>query len=179
MPTSQRFTLLLGGARAGKSAAAERLGRAPSAGRVLVVATAEAGDDDMRARIARHRADRPAEWATLEEPRELSAAIRNYGGAYDTLILDCVTLWVSNLMLADAAAKVDVLRETDRLIETYERGTASWIVVSNEVGLGIVPATALGREYRDLLGRVNQRLAARADDAYLLVAGRALALEKL
>jgi len=173
---SKRFTLLLGGARAGKSAAAERLGRAPSAGRVLVVATAEAGDDDMRARIARHRADRPTDWATLEEPRALSAAIRNYGGAYDTLILDCVTLWVSNLMLADAA-KVDILRETDRLIETYERGTASWIVVSNEVGLGIVPATELGREYRDLLGHVNQRLAARADEAYFLIAGRALALE--
>lgn len=179
MLTSKRFILLLGGARAGKSTAAEHLARARSASRVLVVATAEAGDDDMRARIARHRADRPAEWATMEEPRALSEAIRNYGGAYDTLILDCVTLWVSNLMLADAAVSIDVLRETDRLIETYERGAASWIVVSNEVGLGIVPATELGREYRDLLGRVNQRLAARADEAYLLVAGRALALEKL
>jgi adenosyl cobinamide kinase/adenosyl cobinamide phosphate guanylyltransferase len=169
----KRLVLLLGGARAGQSATAQRL--AERAERVLFVATAEARDDNMEARIARHRADRPPGWITLEEPRDLAGAIGAYPGEYDVLVLDCLTLWVSNLMLAEA----DALRETEALLGAYEAGTASWIVVSNEVGLGVVPATELGRAYRDLLGRVNQLVAARADEAYLLVAGRVLALEKL
>ena len=171
--STKQLTLLLGGARSGKSRTAERL--AASSHRVLLVATAEPGDDDMRARIARHRADRPAEWATLEEPRDLAGAIAAYRGEYDTLVLDCVTVWISNLMLAGA----DVFGAVDALLETFEHGAASWIVVSNEVGLGIVPATELGRQYRDILGQVNQRVATRADRAYLLVAGRALPLERL
>ncbi len=170
---NKRLTLLLGGARSGKSTTAQRL--AESGGRVLFVATAEAGDEDMRERIARHREERPAAWATLEEPRDLARVITDYAGEYDTLVLDCLTLWVSNLMLAG----VDVLEATEALLGAFEAGRASWIVVSNEVGLGVVPASELGREYRDLLGRVNQRVAARADEAYLLVAGRALSLEKL
>ena len=172
MPT-KRLVLLLGGARSGKSATAQRL--AGPAGRVLFVATAEPGDDDMRARIARHRADRPAAWATLEAPRDLAGAIRAYPDAYDMLVLDCLTLWVANLTHAGA----DVPAETEALLRTYEAGTASWIVVSNKVGLGVVPATELGRTYRDTLGRVNQAVAARADEAYLLVAGRALTLGRL
>lgn len=178
-PTSKRLTLLLGGARSGKSSTAQRLAEAPGAGRVLFVATAEAGDEDMSARIERHRAERPAGWATLEAPRDLASAIGDYTGAYDTLVLDCLTLWVSNLMLASPDPESDVLAATESLLRTYDAGTASWVVVSNEVGLGVVPATALGRSYRDLLGRVNQLVAARADGAYLLVAGRALALERL
>lgn len=170
---SKRLMLLLGGARSGKSATAQRL--AESARRVLFVATAEPLDADMRERIARHRADRPASWTTLEAPRDLASAIEAAQGDYDMVVLDCLTLWVSNLMLAGA----DVLSETEALLRAYETGAAAWIVISNEVGLGIVPATEQGRTYRDLLGRVNQTIAARADEAYLLVAGRALALEKL
>lgn len=142
---------------------------------MLFVATAEARDEDMRARIERHKADRPAGWATLEAPRDLAKAISDYGDVYDILVLDCLTLWVSNLMLDGA----DVLEATAALLRVYEAGTASWIMVSNEVGLGVVPGSELGRAYRDWLGRVNQMVAARADEAYLLVAGRTLTLEKL
>ncbi len=169
------LTLVLGGARAGKSAYAQRL--AERGARVLFVATAEAGDEDMAARIRRHQAGRPAEWDTLEEPLDLVGALRPVVPDYDTVLLDCLTLWVSNLMHADGAP--DVLGEVGRLLDLLREQEASAIVVSNEVGLGVVPMTQLGREYGDQLGRANQMVASAADDVWFVAAGLPLHLKAL
>jgi adenosylcobinamide kinase / adenosylcobinamide-phosphate guanylyltransferase len=167
------LTVLLGGARSGKSALAQRLaGRWD--GPVTVVATGQAGDAEMAERIARHRAARPAGWDTVEEPLELAAALAAAGGdAF--VVVDCLTLWVSNLLEqglddagVDARARAAAATAAARLAPT--------VAVSNEVGAGIVPADPLSRRYRDLLGQVNAAWAAAADQALLLVAGRAVPL---
>jgi adenosylcobinamide kinase / adenosylcobinamide-phosphate guanylyltransferase len=167
------ITLLLGGARSGKSALAVEIGRRHS-GPVVFVATCPALDDDLAARIARHRAARP-DWPTIEESVELGPAVGKVDdGAL--VVVDCLTLWVSNLMLRGddepevteaAAAFVGALLD--------RRGPA--VVVSNEVGSGVHPAGELGRRYRELLGRVNQIVAAAADTTLLVVAGRAVRLD--
>lgn len=173
---AKRLILILGGARSGKSRLAEKRAR-EHGGRVLFVATAEAKDDEMRARIAEHRGQRPADWRTLEAPRRVAQRIADCGYQHDILILDCVTLLTSNVLLgmpettAPADAEAAILREIDDLLTVYERSEATWLVVSNEVGMGLVPPNRLGRLYRDVLGRVNQRLAESADEALLLVAG--------
>ena len=172
--------LLLGGARAGKSAAAERLAQAGR--RVLFIATAEALDEEMRRRIAAHRARRPSGWDTLEEPLDPVAAAGPILDRYDTVVLDCLTLWVSNLLLRqadDSGVEAAILAATRALLELVESSSATWIVISNEVGLGVVPPSPLGRTYRDALGRVNQLVAARAGKVYLMVAGLALELKEL
>ena len=174
----KRLTLVLGGVRAGKSSYAQAL--AERGRRVLFVATAEAGDREMEARIQAHRKERPADWDTLEEPIDLVSAIRSRMHHYDTILLDCLTLWTSNLMLRSetlGAACVDIALEVRRLLGLYREGNASGIVVSNEVGLGVVPATRLGRAYADELGRVNQIVAAEADDVYFMAAGLPLKLK--
>jgi adenosylcobinamide kinase/adenosylcobinamide-phosphate guanylyltransferase len=178
-----RLILLLGGARSGKSAYAQEWARAH--GRcVLFVATAEPLDDDMRARIARHREARPGAWTTLEAPRGAGAAIAAASAGYDTIVVDCMTLLASNAMLAlpdDArpeAAAIAVLEEADGLLAACAASAATWLVVSNEVGMGIVPPTRLGRLYRDALGRANQHLAQAADEVQLLVAGLAWPLKR-
>ena len=172
--------LLLGGARAGKSAAAERLAQAGR--RVLFIATAEALDEEMRRRIAAHRARRPSAWDTLEEPLDPGAAASPILDRYDTVVLDCLTLWVSNLLLRqvdDSGAEAAILEATGALLKLIGRSTATWIVISNEVGLGVVPPSPLGRTYRDALGLVNQLVAAHANRVYLMVAGLALELKQL
>jgi len=169
---SKRLTLVLGGVRAGKSRHAQTLARAGQG--VLVVATAEAGDEEMAARIEAHRAERPAGWDTLEEPIDLVTALAPRLPSYDTVLLDCLTLWVSNLLLCNAEAgqaRPDISDEAHRLLELYEGGDASWIVVSNEVGLGVIPVNKLARSYADALGHVNQIFAAAADDVILMAAG--------
>jgi adenosyl cobinamide kinase/adenosyl cobinamide phosphate guanylyltransferase len=164
-------TLLLGGARSGKSALAVDIGaRATAAGHAVVfIATATALDDDMTERIARHRTERPP-WPTIEEPHDMAAALRSVPPA-TLAIVDCLTLWVANLMLRG---------DDDGAIEAQAAeaaALAAWTVtVSNEVGLGVHPANDLGRRYRDLLGRVNRTWAAAADRTLFLVAGRAIAL---
>ncbi|HEY8600394.1 MAG TPA: bifunctional adenosylcobinamide kinase/adenosylcobinamide-phosphate guanylyltransferase [Thermomicrobiales bacterium] len=178
-----QLILILGGARSGKSAYGERLAR-ERGGAVLFVATATAGDDEMAQRIATHRAERPAAWRTLEAPTGVASAIATSGSAADTILLDCVTLLVSNLLLAheaegEAAIGQAIDAEFTALLARIDAAAAAWIVVSNEVGMGLVPPYPLGRAYRDLLGRVNARLAARADRAYLLVAGLPLDLKRL
>jgi adenosyl cobinamide kinase/adenosyl cobinamide phosphate guanylyltransferase len=169
------LTLLLGGARSGKSALAARL--ASSSGRpVVVVATAEARDEEMAERIRRHREERPVDWSTIEEPLDLQAAI---GTLHDDAcaILDCLSLWVSNAMEsgADDDGIVDRARAVAAALAARE---APAVVVSNEVGLGIVPANELARRYRDVLGRVNVTFVEAADAAYFVIAGKALPLEE-
>ena len=173
---AKRLIFLLGGARSGKSQYAETWAR-QQGGRVLFVATAEPRDADMRARIADHRAARPAAWHTLEAPRDTARLIANCGYAHDTLLLDCLTLLTSNILLnlPEAAtqneANAAALAEVERLLAVYAASNASWLVVSNEVGMGVVPPTRLGVLYRDMLGRANQRVAQAADEVLLLVAG--------
>jgi adenosylcobinamide kinase/adenosylcobinamide-phosphate guanylyltransferase len=175
------LTLILGGARSGKSTYAEAL--APKLGqRVLYVATAEALDDEMRARAAAHQASRPADWPTLEAPLAVGAALRASPEAAeaDVILLECLTLLVSNVILAggpDApepdvdAAWNAVQTELEGLLQAHRQLGAHLIMVSNEVGLGVVPPYNLGRTYRDCLGRANQTLARIADRTILMVAG--------
>jgi adenosylcobinamide kinase/adenosylcobinamide-phosphate guanylyltransferase len=174
------LTLVLGGARSGKSVFAERLAR--EGGRVLFAASAEAKDDDMARRIAAHRARRPASWDTLEAPIDLASELAEAADGYDTVLLDCLTVWVANLLLRRGpgpGAEAEAATAGRELLRAYEEGSAAWIVVSNEVGLGVVPPTELGRDYRDALGRVNQLVAQRADRVYLTVAGLATELKAL
>ena len=176
---AKRLTLVLGGVRAGKSSYAQKL--ALEGGRVQFVATAEAGDQEMAERIQAHKNNRPADWDTLEEPLNLAAALGPLLNDYDTVLVDCLTLWVSNLLLRDEDASVpkDIPTLAQELLALYQGRQASWIVVSNEVGLGVVPPTEMGRAYADELGRVNQMVAAEADAVYYMVAGLSLNLKAL
>jgi adenosylcobinamide kinase/adenosylcobinamide-phosphate guanylyltransferase len=174
---AQQITLVLGGARSGKSRCAQQLAEARG-GDVLFVATAAPGDDDMAARIARHRAERPAHWRTLEAQRGLAQALAAAPPA-PTIVLDCVTLWVSNLLLAEDASWETAAAELDALLEWYRTRPVELIVVSNEVGLGIVPGDELSRAFREWLGWFNQRLAAQAGAVYLMVAGLAVDVKAL
>ena len=168
------LTVLLGGARSGKSDLAARLASA-SDRPVVVVVTAEARDAEMAERIRRHRDMRPAAWTTVETPLELAAAVRDLGSdAF--VVLDCLSLWVSNAMEAglDDDRIVDEARE---IAMSLAKRDGPAVVVSNEVGLGIVPVNALARRYRDTLGRVNATFVGESDRAYFVVGGKALALE--
>ena len=168
------LTLLLGGARSGKSALAERLA-ARWDGPVTVVVTAEAGDAEMAERIRRHRARRPAGWRTVEEPLDLEAALAGAPAGAQVLV-DCLTLGVANLIGQQDLTDEQVGRRARSAAAAAPPWAAPTVVVSNEVGAGIVPADALSRRYRDLLGEVNAVWAAAADHALLLVAGRAVPL---
>ena len=140
------------------------------------MATAEAGDAEMEARIRAHQANRPAQWDTLEEPLDPATALAPVLHLYDTVLLDCLTLWVSNMLLSERPH--DIPAEARRLLELYEQGDASWIVVSNEVGLGVIPANELGRAFADELGRANQLVAEEADAVYFMAAGLPLAMKR-
>jgi adenosylcobinamide kinase/adenosylcobinamide-phosphate guanylyltransferase len=168
---SSRTVLVLGGVRAGKSAFAVARARAIG-GRVVFVATAEAGDPEMVARILRHQAERPPAWRTIEVPVELPSALTALVGTADTVIVDCLNLWVANLLqkrpeLSDS----DVLAEAAALEAVVAHAPFSLILVSNEVGWGVHPETALGRRFRDALGFVNQAAARAANEVVLMVAG--------
>ena len=174
MADAPNLMLILGGARSGKSRYAEGLIAAlPPVWNPpwIYVATAEPGDEEMRARIAAHRARRGPSWQTVEAPQELAEAVILAQPA--PVLVDCLTLWLSNLMLIDA----DIEAETVRLERALEAATAPVVLVSNEVGSGIVPEHPLGRSFRDLQGALNQRIAARADRVVLMVAGLPLAVK--
>ncbi len=172
MAVSDEITLILGGARSGKSHYAEALVTAHPPPWVYV-ATAEPFDDEMRARIAGHRARRGADWRLVEAPRDIAGEIA-CAPAGNAVLVDCLTLWLSNLVLADA----DVLAESDRLDDALAQARGPVVLVSNEVGLGIVPDNALGRRFRDAQGVLNQRIAARADRVVLMVAGLPLVVKE-
>ena len=176
MPTaSNRMSLILGGARSGKSTFAEALVmREPAPW--IYIATAETFDAEMAERIAEHRRRRGPQWTTIEAPRDLAGLIEHQvvGGA--PVLVDCLTLWLSNVMLAD----LDVAAQTDRLVTTLEVAagqSARIVLVSNEVGLGIVPDNALGRRFRDAQGRLNQRVATLAGHVVFMAAGLPMVLK--
>jgi len=161
---------VLGGARSGKSRYAEGLvAKLPPPW--IYLATAEAGDAEMAERIAAHRARRGAQWRTIEAPRDLAAALKS--AQTTPVLVDCLTLWLSNLILAEA----DIDAETLLLEQALAAASAPVVLVANDVGSGIVPDHALGRRFRDLQGLLNQRIAARADRVVLMVAGIPLAIK--
>ncbi|MFQ5856530.1 MAG: bifunctional adenosylcobinamide kinase/adenosylcobinamide-phosphate guanylyltransferase [Anaerolineae bacterium] len=177
-----RLVLILGGARSGKSASAQQLAQELGGDRVLFVATAAAGDEEMERRIEKHRRERPATWRTLEVQRDVGPAILEHAREAKVILLDCVTVLVSNLLtgLEDSFTQEvedKVTAEVDALVACAEQLAGHLIVVSNEVGMGLVPAYPLGRTYRDLLGQANKTLAQKADEVYLLVAGIPLTLK--
>jgi len=169
------LTLILGGARSGKSDYAQSLVGVGNA-RVLFVATAAALDQEMQTRISTHRANRPVRWGTLEAPNHVGRAIRS-ASASDWVLLDCMTLLVSNIMTGnsddliekDSRSMLDA--EVEDLLAAYLGSDANWVIVSNEVGLGLVPPYPLGRLFRDELGRINQHLAQKADVVVFMVSG--------
>ncbi len=167
------LVLLIGGARSGKSDLAVQLAHKQESP-VVFLATAQAGDAEMAARIAQHQRDRPASWETIEEPlrlRETIAAVRDES----CLIVDCLTLWTANALEQIGLAEAEAQAADAAAAGAARHGLT--IVATNEVGLGIVPDNALGRSYRDLLGRVNAIWASAADHVFLVVAGRLLPLE--
>ncbi len=175
-----KITLITGGSRSGKSRFAQELAQ-QSRQPVLFVATAEPGDEEMRQRIAQHQQDRPPAWQTLEATSDLGRQITQNIGPAPTVIIDCVTILVSNILLrhsklSDENTSADlieqeVITEIKGIINCARQAPASFIVVTNEVGLGLVPANKTGRLYRDLLGKANQLLAQHADEVYLMVSG--------
>jgi len=189
---SGHVTLVVGGARSGKSTWAEQ--RATESGaQVLFVATATADDDEMAERIAEHQAQRPYSWRTVEEPERLLHAIQANATDRDTVVVDCLTLWVSNVMLKAIGPRCDadtvpppawtafeetVVSEAHALLTLARERDLTLILVSNEVGMGVVPGTSLGRRYRDTLGRVNQAVGSTADAVILMVAGLAVDLRQ-
>ncbi len=173
-----KIVLVTGGARSGKSRRAEQYAAAQGLP-VVYLATAAAGDDEMRERIARHQAGRPAEWRTIEAQQGLSGVMRDLEPG-TLVLLDCLTLLTSNVLFAhedDPEPALDA--EVAGLLAAAIEQDLTLIVVTNEVGMGIVPEYPLGRRYRDLLGRANQHVAAAADEVYLVIAGIAVELHAL
>jgi adenosylcobinamide kinase/adenosylcobinamide-phosphate guanylyltransferase len=164
----KKILLITGGARSGKSRYAEK--RASELdGRLLYVATAEANDSEMAQRIAAHRDRRKERWTTIEEPLEVAKVLSAQVGKIDCALVDCVTLWLSNLLHAREEPAVE--REVEILLEAVSASDFTLVFVANEVGSGIVPDNSLARQFRDLAGRTNQRLAELADEVVLMVAG--------
>lgn len=170
-------TLVLGGARSGKSTHAEKLaagtlfGAPPRA--AVYIATAQAGDMEMATRIMAHRTRRGGTWTTVEEPLKLDEAIQGSAARGEPMLVDCLTLWLSNLMQAGG----DLDHVVDQLVHSLDGLAPPVVFVSNEVGLGIVPETPLGRAFRDAQGRLNMRMAERADRVILMTAGLPLTLK--
>jgi adenosylcobinamide kinase/adenosylcobinamide-phosphate guanylyltransferase len=179
-----KLILVLGGARSGKSDFAEKLA-AGQGKRVVYIATAAVRDEEMAERIQKHKARRPSSWRTVEEEKNIADIIKN-GGRGDLFLLDCATLWVTNLLLDHHASAPDapggpgkedlILKQASLLGDSVNSG-ADLIIVANETGLGLVPEHPLGRVFRDLAGKVNQILAARAEEVYFIVAGLPLRIK--
>ncbi len=169
-----RLILVVGGAASGKSQAA--LDRAGRTGPKVFVATGQALDREMAARIARHRATRSADWMTAEVPRDLAAWFRSDGKAYRTIVVDCLTLWLSNVY-GRRIAGADVVGRVDDVLEAIRAVPAKVVLVSNELGFGLVPTSRSARAFRDVAGRVNQQIAEAADEVYVVISGQSLRLK--
>jgi adenosylcobinamide kinase/adenosylcobinamide-phosphate guanylyltransferase len=183
-----KLTLILGGARSGKSTFAEQRAKELGGDSVLYVATSETKDEEMQQRVGKHRAERLSAWETVEVPRDVAQAIREARSKASVVLLDCMTFLVANHLMDaaapeedpfdgpsanpfDAAIEADAVAEVEALVDYVQETDVELLVVSNEVGLGVVPPYELGRAYRDILGRANQILARHADEVQLLVAG--------
>ena len=173
---------ITGGARSGKSKLAEEATQRFGAP-LAYIATGSAGDGEMTARIARHRARRGPDWTTIEEPMRLPAAIRQAGGRFNAILVDCLTLWITNLLLdyESTFPKDDVagmiLADVRSFVEACRQVSVPVVIVSNEVGMGIVPDNALARKFRDLAGEANELVAAAADEVYVMFSGVPLKLK--
>jgi adenosylcobinamide kinase/adenosylcobinamide-phosphate guanylyltransferase len=166
---NKKIIFITGGARSGKSRFAEELARQflkPKA----YLATAQALDVEMAERIRRHRENRPGDWQTLEEPIKVAGCVEKEGARFNLILLDCLTLWVSNLMMA-GWAEAKILEEGSRLLDACRQAQSSLILVGNEVGMGIVPENAQARLFRDLSGFIQQKVAREADEVYFMVSG--------
>jgi adenosylcobinamide kinase/adenosylcobinamide-phosphate guanylyltransferase len=177
-----KSTLITGGARSGKSRLAQELAR-KTGGPILFVATAEAGDEEMKRRIEAHRKNRPTDWTTIEVTTHIGREITRNIGQVKAVIIDCVTLLINNIFqqhqgAGDILLEKAVEAEIKELIKCVERSKARFIIVTNEVGLGIVPADRVSRLYRDLLGNANQMLAEHADEIIFMVAGIPITVKK-
>ncbi len=173
-------TLVIGGARSGKTRYAQQLGERVE--NVVFVATAHAGDEEMCTKITRHRKERPQHWHTVEESLDLGGTIERYGSGADLIVIDCLTLFAANLLAATEDFPADksepeIARHIDYLCRALRATPCSVVLVSNEVGSGVVPAYPLGRRYRELLGEINQKTAQLADEVVLMVAGLPLSLK--
>ena len=167
-----RSTLVLGGAASGKSIYAEGL-LTQRKGRLLYIATAKPTDGEMFQKVSDHRSRRGELWTTIEEPLGLVEVLERSDESQALILVDCLTLWLSNLM----EAQMDILTETKRLVETINEGQGRLVLVSNETGSGVVPDNALARNFRNLQGRLNQEIAAAADEVILITAGIPLILK--
>ncbi|HXW69037.1 MAG TPA: bifunctional adenosylcobinamide kinase/adenosylcobinamide-phosphate guanylyltransferase [Dissulfurispiraceae bacterium] len=167
-----RIVFILGGARSGKSGFALKTATALP-GRKAYIATAQALDDEMEQRITLHKAGRTDEWQAFEEPVNIQDVITRIHGIYNVLLIDCLTLWVTNLMLGND----DIEGKVRLLLEALSACRSSVFIVSNEVGLGIVPADRLTREFRDIAGALNQKVASVADEVYFMAAGLPLRIK--
>ncbi len=174
--SKRSITLVLGGARSGKSRYAQQLGE--RAGRVAFIATAEARQDtEMQRKIERHQSDRPSTWTTIEETIKLGQAIHSAASTADLILIDCLTLFASNLLERFGEETAVSHHEVDALCAALTSAPCSIVLVSNEVGHGVVPAFALGRRFRNLNGAINQRIAAQADNVFFVIAGLPLVLK--
>jgi len=168
-------TLVLGGVRSGKSRYAQQL--AEQSCHVVFVATAKISDEEMRAKINRHRDGRPKEWLTIEEPLDLPKVLAERELESEVIVVDCLTIFAANLLEAEGEDSDAIEVRVKALCEALRAAQCAVVLVSNEVGSGVVPAYPLGRRYRDLLGEINQKVARVADDVVLMVAGLPLALK--
>ncbi|HID05691.1 MAG TPA: bifunctional adenosylcobinamide kinase/adenosylcobinamide-phosphate guanylyltransferase [Armatimonadetes bacterium] len=164
-----QFTLIIGGARSGKSKFAVELAKGVC-GRVAFIATAVVTDDEMRNRIEEHRKMRPSAWMTVEEPLHIAQWLKVHHAEFDAIIVDCITIWLSNWLM-EGATDETILAAVDEFIDIATSYRGHLIAVSNEVGMGVVPETPLGRRFRDLAGEANQRIATKATTVYWLCAG--------
>lgn len=164
-----KITYICGGARSGKSTFALSMAKKHK-GKIAFIATCEPKDHEMKERIALHKASRPKCWQTFEEPREIASVLNKTGPKFKTIIIDCITLWIANLMVKNnKITSIETKMRT--ILNTIQRINADCIIVTNEVGLGIVPNNKMAREFRDISGRINQMIAQRAKTAYFMVSG--------
>jgi adenosylcobinamide kinase/adenosylcobinamide-phosphate guanylyltransferase len=182
-----RLTFILGGARSGKSTFAQQLALERGQN-VVYIATAQAGDSEMKARITTHKTNRPVHWRTLEITHQLAASLTPFPKHTHIFLLDCLTMLVSNIILQGSISDEEpdekmvsqsVDEEISTLLAVIQKNQADWIIVSNEVGMGLVPPYPLGRLYRDLLGKANQQIATVAHEIYLMMAGMAIPVHQI